>query len=251
MVHRTRVKLGLAVAALAVMLGSGRTPVHAQSTGTVRGVVTEARTQRPLAGVQVTVPGTGRRTVTAASGEYALLDVPAGNATVHAELLGYSAVERNTSVAAGQTATVNLEMGQSAVALDALVVTGTPGGTQRRAIGTSVAQVSAAEVVATQPVHSVQDLVNGRAPGVVIIPGTGTVGSGARIRIRGVSSLSLAQEPLIYVDGVRVNNAQATGPINQAFGSSTISRWNDFNPEDIESIEIIKGPATGPRRPTG
>lgn len=243
MVHLNRVKLGLAVAAVAVMLGFGATQAHAQSTGTVRGTITDAQTHRPLAGVQVSVGGAGRRAVTSTAGEYTVANVPTGNTTVRAELLGYAAAERNTSVAAGQTVTVNLEMGTSAVALDALVVTGTPGGTQRRAIGTSVAQVQVANVVETAPVRSVQDLVNGRAPGVVIIPGTGTVGSGARIRIRGVSSLSLSQEPLIYVDGVRVNNAQSTGPINQAFGSSTISRWNDFNPEDIESIEIIKGPA--------
>ena len=61
--------------------------------------------------------------------------------------------------------------------------------------------------------------------------------------MRGASSLSLANDPLIYVDGVRVDNTQASGPANQAFGSASISRWNDFNPDDIESLEVIKGPA--------
>src|SRR5207247_7845989 len=69
------------------------------------------------------------------------------------------------------------------------------------------------------------------------------VGSGSRIRIRGASSFSIGNQPLLYVDGVRVDADFATGPTNQAFGSSSISRFNDFNPDDIESIEIVKGPA--------
>ncbi|HEX2094323.1 MAG TPA: SusC/RagA family TonB-linked outer membrane protein [Longimicrobiaceae bacterium] len=241
--HFIRIKLGLLAAILAAMLVTSPPPLQAQSTGTVSGRVTESGSQRALAGAQVSIPGTGRRTVTGPGGEYTLAGVPSGPQTLRVELIGYTPLERRVTVSAGQTATANFEMGQSAVALDALVVTGTAGGTQRRAVGTSVAQIRATDVVETSPVNSVQELINGRAPGVVIIPGSGTVGSGARIRVRGISSLSLSQEPLIYVDGVRVNNAQATGPINQGFSSNTISRWNDFNPEEIESIEIIKGPA--------
>jgi TonB-dependent SusC/RagA subfamily outer membrane receptor len=61
--------------------------------------------------------------------------------------------------------------------------------------------------------------------------------------VRGASSLSLANDPLIYVDGIRVDNAQATGPTVQGFSSAPVSRFNDFNPDDIESLEVIKGPA--------
>jgi TonB-linked SusC/RagA family outer membrane protein len=78
---------------------------------------------------------------------------------------------------------------------------------------------------------------------VTIIQTTGMLGGGSRVRIRGSNSFSLSNEPLVYVDGVRVNNDQSTGPVSQAFGSRAISRWNDLNPEDIQSIEIIKGPA--------
>jgi TonB-dependent SusC/RagA subfamily outer membrane receptor len=99
------------------------------------------------------------------------------------------------------------------------------------------------ELTATQPVRNFQDLLTGRASGVSVIGSSGQVGTGSRIRIRGASSLSLGNDPLIYVDGIRVDNAQATGPTNQGFSSSSISRWNDFDPDDIESIEVIKGPA--------
>jgi len=75
------------------------------------------------------------------------------------------------------------------------------------------------------------------------MPTSGQVGTGSQIRIRGIASLSLGNNPLIFVDGVRVNNQVATGPESQSFSSAPISRLNDFNPEDIESIEVLKGPS--------
>jgi TonB-dependent SusC/RagA subfamily outer membrane receptor len=87
----------------------------------------------------------------------------------------------------------------------------------------------------------VQQLLGQRDPGVVVQPAAGMVGAGSAIRIRGTASLSLTNQPIIYVDGVRIDNNAAGGPsIRQG---RTAARLNDFNPEDIESIEIIKGPA--------
>jgi TonB-linked SusC/RagA family outer membrane protein len=108
-----------------------------------------------------------------------------------------------------------------------------------------VTTVNAAEVTELGTVNNVQQLLNGRAPGVFVNPATGNVGTGARIRVRGASSMFLLNEPLLYVDGVRVNNEYETGPTNQGVtaGGGSISRLNDINPDDIESIEIIKGPA--------
>jgi TonB-linked SusC/RagA family outer membrane protein len=134
-------------------------------------------------------------------------------------------------------------LAERAVELNQVVVTGTAGVAEKRAIGNAVSTVKVSDVVATQPVRNVQDLLTGRAAGVAVVASSGQVGTGARIRVRGASSLSLGNDPLIYVDGVRVDNAQATGPTVQAFGSASVSRFNDFNPNDIESIEVIKGPA--------
>ena len=114
---------------------------------------------------------------------------------------------------------------------------------EKRAIGNSIAQIKASDVAATAPISSMQDLINGRAPGVVVMPGTGMIGSGSKIRIRGQSTFSLSGDPLIYVDGVRVDNETGSGISVQAFGSGVVSRLNDFDPEQIESIEILKGPA--------
>ncbi|MBW3655110.1 MAG: SusC/RagA family TonB-linked outer membrane protein, partial [Gemmatimonadetes bacterium] len=223
----------------ALLAGLGGAPAAAQ-TGAVSGTVVESGSGRPIGGAQVSVQGQDRRAITDAQGRFTLAGVSGTQVTLQADRLGYARATGPARV--GQT-DVRLQLAESVLSLDAVVVTGTAGGAERRTLGNAVTTLRVEEVVKNQPVNTMQDLLNGRAPGVVIIPATGNVGGGARIRVRGVSSLSLAQEPLLYVDGVRVNNQAATGPVNQGFGSSSISRFNDINPEDIESIEILRGPA--------
>ncbi|HMS01845.1 MAG TPA: SusC/RagA family TonB-linked outer membrane protein, partial [Gemmatimonadaceae bacterium] len=138
---------------------------------------------------------------------------------------------------------VRIVLSERALELGGVVVTGTAGVTEKRAIGNAVTTVNASELVATQPINNFQDLLTGRASGVSVVASSGQVGTGSRIRVRGASSLSLDNNPLIFVDGVRVDNTQGSGPTTQGFGSQPISRWNDFNPDDIESLEVIKGPA--------
>jgi len=236
--HWLRGALGTLCAA-AVLLGLA--PGATAQEGTIRGVVESERTLRPLSGAFVELVGTGRSMVTDANGRFMFVGVTGTQATLRVSLLGYRTVEAQT-VRVGDMNVV-IRLSETAIELDQLVVTGTAGGTQKRAIGNSVAQVRAAEAVELAHVANVQSLLNARAPGVIITPGTGMVGSGSQIRIRGSNSFSLSNQPLLYVDGVRVDNAHGVGPAVQAFGSSVISRINDFNPDDIESIEVIKGPA--------
>src|SRR5690606_41372856 len=110
---------------------------------------------------------------------------------------------------------------------------GQVGGTQRRAIGNSIASVNAAEAVEIAPISSVQELINGRAPGVVIMPGTGMIGSGSVVRVRGNSTFSLSGDPLIYVDGVRVLNESGSGISSQGFKIGVSARLTEVGPEAI------------------
>lgn len=204
------------------------------------GTVVDQQTLRPVVGATVAVSGTEQGTVTDANGRFLIPGLTGDVVTVEVTMIGYRSVTREARV--GDLG-VRIELAASAIELDQIVVTGTAGGTQRRAIGNTVTQVSASEAVEIAPITDMQSLLNARAPGVVISPGTGMVGSGSQVRVRGSSSFSLSNEPLLYVDGVRVDNAQGTGHVVQGFGSGVISRLNDFNPDDIEDIEIIKGPA--------
>ncbi len=206
----------------------------------VTGRVTNQATGEPLAAVQVFIAGSGIGALSQQNGRYLLLNVPAGTHTLTAERIGYRSVSQQVAVAAAATVVQDFALSEEALGLDEIVVTGTPGGTQRRAIGNSVVSVDASEVSRAVAVATVQDLLSGRSPGLQYGRVSGTVGAGARIHVRGWASFNLGTNPLIFVDGVRVNNSSA-GPLrNRARASNVL---DDFNPGDIESVEIIKGPA--------
>jgi outer membrane cobalamin receptor len=123
------------------------------------------------------------------------------------------------------------------------VITGTGGVTQRRAVGNVIETIKAADVLEVAPARSVEQLVGARTPGLIVLPATGQVGTGAQLRIRGTSSLSLSNDPLIYIDGVRMDASANRGQAQR--GGAGASRLNDINPKDIENIKVIKGPGCG------
>jgi TonB-linked SusC/RagA family outer membrane protein len=208
---------------------------------TITGAVTEVGSGRPLAGAQVNVIGTTLGASADDQGRYRIAGATAGTVRLRARLVGYSAVERSITLEEGKPATADFTLATIPLSLDAVVVTGTAGGTQVREIGNAVSRVDAAKIAETTPSVNVQQLLGQRSPGVIVQPAAGMVGAGSAVRIRGAASLSLTNQPIIYVDGVRIDNNAAAGPsIRQG---RTASRLNDFNPEDIESMEIIKGPA--------
>ncbi|MEJ7809481.1 MAG: SusC/RagA family TonB-linked outer membrane protein [Gemmatimonadaceae bacterium] len=214
-------------------------PAVAQ-TNAVGGIVVTGPTERPVAGAQVAIRGTGRGAVTDNDGRFRIADVEGATTTLDIRRIGYRAVVRSVRVG---DLDIRVPIIEAAVELNEVVVTGTAGAQEKRSIGTSVAKVNAVAVQEIAPAPSITSLINGRAPGVVVVPGTGVVGGGPRIRIRGAASFSLSDQPLLYIDGVRVANDVSTGPRSQFFGSGVVSRLGDIDPDDIESIEIIKGPA--------
>ena len=213
--------------------------LHAQDNS-VAGSVRASGTNEPLRGAQISVVGGSQRAVSDERGQFRLTGLSGTNVTLDVRRIGYR--DQHVAVRVGQTDLV-VAMTVNPAALEAVVVTGTPGAQEKREIGNAVTTVDAASVVQVAPIPSMQSLLNGRAPGLVVMPTSGAVGTGSQVRIRGISSFSLGNNPLLYIDGIRVDNAAATGPANQAFGSSSISRLNDINPEDIQSIEVLKGPS--------
>ncbi len=219
--------------------------VVSQAERTISGKVS-GENGRPLGGVQVYSQATRSGTVTDDAGSFTLTDLPDGPVTLHFRLIGYR--PQSLEVPVGQSA-VRITLHSAAINLDEVVVTGTAGASQKRELGNAVATVNAAQQVALAPVTDVSQLINARAPGVVVNSGPGVAGSGSRIRIRGRASISLPSDPLIYVDGIRVDNSIGLGSVGQGRNpargarSDIVGRLNDINPEQIESIEIIKGPA--------
>jgi TonB-linked SusC/RagA family outer membrane protein len=217
-------------------------------TAVVTGRITDARSSQGVPGATVQVEGTRLGAVTGEDGRYRIVNVPAGTHTIRARRIGYASAGRPVSVVAGGTATLDLALEAAVASLDEVVVTGTAGGEQRRSIGNAVSTINADEAMSKSAAQSVSTLIGARAPGVIIAPSTGRLGAGPSIQIRGRSSIGLDNSPLLYVDGVRVNNATTAGPVGVSGrlggqASNVAGRLNDINPDDIESIEIIKGPA--------
>ncbi len=224
--------------ALAFMV-FGAVGITAQNTGTVTGLVRDATTLAPLAGAQVAVEGTGVGGLVNNVGRFLLLNVPAGTQTVNVTMIGYGAGSATVSVTAGGTATLDFEMREQALSLEGVVVTGTAGQARRREVGNSIESVGAADI-AVAAITDVSNVLQGRAAGVSISGTDGQVGSGSEIRIRGNSSISQSNRPLIYVDGVRMENDALMSADEGAAGTMAI---DGINPNDIDRIEIVKGPA--------
>ena len=216
--------------------------LSAQAAGTVTGRIVDVLDRAPVAAVQVFISSLDVGTLSQQNGTYLLLNVPAGTYTLTAQRIGYQTVTQEFMVAGGETVVRDFEVQIEALQLDEVIVTGTPGGTRRRALGNAVAQIDAAALVERSgSIRSMQEVLAGSVPGVNFTRISGNVGSGAAIQIRGVSSLSPETQPLVFVDGIRVNNKRDLGP-NLMFAAAT-SALDDINPEDIESIEIVKGPS--------
>ena len=240
--------VGLLVTPLALGILSPDS-AHAQTTGTIRGRVVESGGQRPVSDAQVAVVGTTLGGITGASGEFVIVNVPAGARQLRVRRIGFQAQERAVTVNAGATATVNFELAQSAAQLDQVVITGTAGAVERRTVGNAITQLDVAELTQKNSILNVNEVLQGKTPGVTILPGSGAAGTSGEIRIRGASSLS-GYSPVVFVDGVRYNisdlggfSATGGGTAGLAQSTQVTSALNWLNPNDIESIEVIKGPA--------
>ncbi len=231
----------LAAATAAAILSTNAALAAAQAGGTIRGRVTDTRDQRPVEGARVSVSGSAIQAATNRAGNFTLTNVPAGQVVLQVRLLGYSPVSNTVTVTAGETTTADFSITQAAVSLDEVIVTGTAGGSQARTIGNAVGSIQVAEIERKEPVN-VQRLMGSEVPGVRVRLSSGQLGTGGAIKIRGVGSLVLGNEPIIFVDGVRIDNTANEN--SAAFRSaSSRSRLNDIDPNEIEKIEIIKGPA--------
>ncbi len=218
----------------------------AQENGRITGVVTESGSGGPVSEAQVYLPGRALGVLSRANGRYLVVNVPPGTYTVRAERIGLGSTEREVTVGPGETVVADFVLEELALGLDEIVVTGTAGAARRREIGNSIAQINVAELP-DKPVQMV-DLLQGAAPGLDLSATGGELGVAPAIRLRGNSSVSMSNNPIIYIDGVRMRSeplAHVAAPDNRGIRGSNTSKTplNSINPNDIERIEIIKGSA--------
>jgi len=228
----------LVISAVA-LLGATRAPAQQAS---VSGQVTDSASHHPLVSAQVFVAGTTLRGLTDRTGRFHFDNVAPGAVTLRVNLIGYKQATRSLTVAAGEAATADVPLQAAAVGLDAVVVTATGEQTLREQPN-AIHKFDAADIASKAPIVSMSNLLNGRAPGLVVQDAGGTTGSGTRTRIRGSNSLSLSNEPVVYLDGVRIENDPRS--ISVGVGGQQPSRINDINPNDLETVQVAGGPSAG------
>ncbi|HTE45298.1 MAG TPA: TonB-dependent receptor plug domain-containing protein, partial [Gemmatimonadaceae bacterium] len=219
-------------------------------SATISGAVT-TDAGAPIPSALVSLPSLRRSTTTNDAGVYRFV-VPLDRVvtraeTLHVLRLGFRPAQVVFPIAAGD-ARVDVAMTTQVVALDQVVVTGTAGNQERGAQPALVASIDAAEIMAKAPIRDINELLHGRTSGVSMTTASGTSGANTRIDIRGQASVSLSNYPLVFVDGIRVlagprTVAQAPGGPSFGAGGQQFNALNDLNPDDVERIEIVKGPA--------
>jgi TonB-linked SusC/RagA family outer membrane protein len=226
------------MAIVALFAPTARSSAQA-GVGTVSGVVRDAGSSQPLADVQIQLVGTQRGALSDNQGRYSISGVPAGAWVVQARRVGYAPSPLRVTVAAGQVVTANFALNQQATRLMEVTVNAVTGQQQaRQEQGTNTGYIDAANLQQSA-ITKMADVLQGRVAGVNLQSASGEAGSSQRIRIRGANSLSLSNEPLLYVDGVLFSNNKG----GFTLGGQDYSRLNDVNPEEIDNIEVLKGPA--------
>jgi outer membrane receptor protein involved in Fe transport len=221
------------------------TAATAQESGRISGEVVDAQTRAPVGQVQVFLQGTSYGTLTRQDGRFLMVNIPAGTYTLRAERIGMTSVSQEITVAAGAVVPVNFELRSQALGLDAIVVTGTAGASRQREIGNSIAQINTANL--PSPPTQTTDMLKAAAAGVSVSAIGGELGQGQQIRLRGNGSVSMSNQPIIYIDGVRMQSKPfpyVLAPDGPGRGGNVVfNPLNTINPNDIERIEVIKGSA--------
>ncbi|MBX0290235.1 SusC/RagA family TonB-linked outer membrane protein [Hymenobacter sp. HSC-4F20] len=225
MKHPYLAKLALPLLCAGVSVSSA----YAQGIGTVSGRVLDEKGEG-MPGVTVLIEGTSLGGSTNSDGTFSIQNVPSGPHTLVLSFVGYTTKRQPINVTAGQnTAVESLSLAENTTLLNEAVVIGY--GTQRKQDLTgAVEQVSERQFVKGQ-VTNPEQLVQGKVAGLQVTTGGGAPGAGSSIRIRGGSSLTASNDPLIVIDGVPVDNRGLSGTSNPL---------SLINPNDIESISVLK-----------
>lgn len=250
-------KLMKILATVAALLTSVPSLGWAQQTRRVTGQVTVEGTAQPVSGAQVQVVGTALG-ATADEGGRFTVTVPAGAQQLRVRRIGYSA----KVVAIGPTeSTVSVALGRDVLQLEAQVVTGQATTISRANAANAVAVVNTDQLNRV-PHQTVEGALQGKVPGATITSNSGAPGGGMQLQLRGNNTINGNYQPLYVVDGIIVNNDAYSNGINaisragsggtgqQGAGitgrqDQQVNRIADLNPEDIETIEVLKGSSAG------
>lgn len=209
-----------------------------QQTQTISGKVIDAETKEGLAGAVVSIPALRIGSSTNADGEYSF-KAPVGTHTVEVKLIGYESKSQTVTLTATEPLTLDFSLRVKASQADEVVVLGLSGEIDRSKLGAAVGTV-AGERINNIATPAAIDGLSGQVTGIQVTRASGIPGGSTFITVRGPKSARGSSEPVFIVDGVIIDN-ETSSPNRPAVDVG--SRAIDINPQDIESIEVLKGPA--------
>ena len=219
--------------------------VSTAQTPVIKGQVVDAKTSEPLPGVTIAIKGTNQGVITDGSGMYSIKAAP--NQVLSFSFVGYQVNE----VTIGKTNQINIRLETNFQTLNEVVVTALGIKEEKKNLGVAVTEVKGNEILRSQRSNFV-DALQGRVAGLQVNQSSGLPGASSTVIIRGISSLSGSNEPLYIVDGLPYNNktfstnsfatAATSGQSLENRGVDFSNRGADINPEDIESVTVLKGP---------
>jgi TonB-dependent starch-binding outer membrane protein SusC len=217
--------------------------ILAQEIFTIKGKVTDAKTGEPLIGASILLKPSNLGAASDFDGNYSF-DVPKNLATGQSAELSASFINYKKKTAkvtlSGSNITQNFAMEEDIFQSQEIVITGVASKTSKEVAEVAVARINAKELTSVQNYQSVNQLLSGKMSGVNILTGSGNVGGGWRMFIRGGAGLNGNEQPVYYLDGVRLDNVEFYG---FGVGGQGISTLSNLNPNDIEDIQVLKGPA--------
>lgn len=203
----------------------------------ISGTVTDENNE-PLPTVAVIVQGTGKAVTTDFDGKYTITGLAAGNFTLHFEGMGYATKDMPVTLSAGQNLTLNVQLDPESSELDEVVIVGY-GVQRKRDVTGSIVKLESRQLT-DMPTPSFETSIQGKAPGVQIVTGSGIAGSGSVVRVRGIASISAGGDPLYVVDGIPITQDYFLKGNSGAMNNNPLA---SLNPQDIESVEILKDAA--------
>ncbi len=217
---------------------------------TVKGKITDDARNEPLPNVSVQIKGTRIGTVTGTDGTFSLAVPDNKSVTLVISLVGFMSQSVNVS---SSSASVDVTLKTDALNLEEVVVTGLASSVKRSNLANAVTSINSKELTGTTQIQTTDGALYSKVPGANIRMNGGAPGGGLSIQLRGVSSLVGASQPLIIMDGVYINNSfQRTGRATVSGAAAGAgapaqddgsNRLADINPNDIQSIEVLKGPS--------
>lgn len=205
-------------------------------TASLKGKITDSYGE-PLYGTNVVVKGTTIGVISDLNGNFLLTGIPAGTQIIEFSFIGMKTQEHSFNFVANQTIEFSLEMLDDAVTLADVVVIGY-GRRQKRDVTGSISSIGSDDL-GDAVLPSIEAAMQGRAPGVQITASDGLAGSAINVKIRGTNSISAGSQPLYVIDGIPVTDGDYTAGNT----GSPFNALSDLNPNDIESIQILKDAA--------